>query len=60
MRSRVSSAAWPGVSSISENTWPKPPMPAPTTATASRPKARNISVCSVFTQAVPRMPPKNT
>ena len=39
-RSRVSSAACAGLSSISENTWPKPPMPTPTTAIASRPKAR--------------------
>ena len=37
-----------------------PPMPAAITVTAIIPNIRNSIVWNVFTQAVPRMPPKKT
>ena len=35
-------------------------MPRAMTATATAPKTRKSTVWNVFTQAVPRIPPKNT
>jgi hypothetical protein len=37
-----------------------PPIPALTTDTAMAPNSRKSVVWNAFTQAVPRMPPKNT
>ena len=37
-----------------------PPIPRPITTSATAPNERNNTVWNAFTQAVPRMPPKNT
>jgi hypothetical protein len=60
MRSRVMSGAVAGEASIASAAARKPPMPVAITITATAPKPRNRMVWNVFTQAVPRMPPKNT